>query len=391
MCLENLWKNVREIDAQLVELFNDRARVASEIRKLLQRMEQTRENGELPSDRAVDYRQIAMETLEHAAESNRGELADADLRRIFREILAVYRQFIQPRRYTTACLGPLGTHSHLAASKCFGEDCVYVFVEDELEMLRKVTAGEVDYGVIAIGNSVGGYKGETIDLLAERVGVGWGSDDDKAVRICGEASIKVDHFLLGRGSLEAVREIYSHSQAFIQCRNQLRRLKTQVGFRDLKLVAERSTAEAAHKAALDRSGTVAAIANRLAADLWQLRILREHMEDDSSNTTRFVVVGRECRAPTGRDRTSMWFRVSGSRKFLDALLAFRDLGVSISQIVSRPVADEVWAQSFFVEAEGHVDDEPVKRAVEKMQECCKRDHLKILGSYPRTVETYLSG
>lgn len=192
--------------------------------------------------------------------------------------------------------------------------------------------------------------------------------------MCSEIYVPVHHHLLARGAREAIRTIYSHPQVFGQCRQWL-----GANFPHAALVDCASTTLAAERAA--READAAAIGSDTAAEAYGLAILEEAVEDNPENVTRFVVVGREPAAPTGKDKTSLMFSIIDAPGALQGMLTpFSSRGINLTRIESRPSKKKAWDYYFFVDLDGHFEDPPVKAAIEELAGRCR--HLEVLGSYP---------
>jgi chorismate mutase/prephenate dehydratase len=151
----------------------------------------------------------------------------------------------------------------------------------------------------------------------------------------------------------------------------------------VKLVECRSTAEAARMAVDDP--TAAAIASSEAAQIYNLRVLAEKVQDFSRNVTRFLLIGRKEARPTGRDKTSLMFVTAHSPGALyKALSPVAKAGLNMVKLESRPSPHENWSYCFFLDLEGHMNDPEVKRTVDDMRGACL--YMKYLGSYPRAAE-----
>jgi chorismate mutase/prephenate dehydratase len=202
---------------------------------------------------------------------------------------------------------------------------------------------------------------------------------DSSLKISGEVELGIAHHLLvaAHTSQDNITRICAHQQALAQCRNWLDQHWPQV-----EREAVSSNGEAA-RLALDTPG-VAAIAGDMAADLYGLEKLAEHIEDYADNTTRFLVIGREEVPPSGRDKTSIIVSSRNKPGALYLLLdPFRKAGVSLTRIDTRPSRTEKWAYVFFIEFEGHLQDERIAGIVAELEE--QSILLKPLGSYPRAV------
>jgi chorismate mutase/prephenate dehydratase len=199
---------------------------------------------------------------------------------------------------------------------------------------------------------------------------------ESELQISAEVLLQISHFLLSRGGrLEDVRKILSHPQPLAQCRKWL-----EENVPEIPLVDVGSTALAAQMAAEDE--TAAAIASEMAAGLYGLQVVREKIEDNPSNFTRFLVIGRRLPARSGRDKTSVMFSVRDEPGILYRMLEpFSKRGVNLSKIESRPMKTKAWEYIFFLDMEGHIEEENVREAVEDLKQYCQ--FLKVLGSYPK--------
>ena len=140
-----------------------------------------------------------------------------------------------------------------------------------------------------------------------------------------------------------------------------------------------STTAAAREAANDEEA--AAIASHLAAELLGLDVLAESIQDMSVNVTRFVLLSMTEAPPTGRDRTSIVFSTPDEKgALLAALTIFKDAGLNLSRIESRPGREKLWEYVFFTDVEGHQKDPAVARAIEELRAVSRM--VRVLGSYP---------
>jgi chorismate mutase/prephenate dehydratase len=198
------------------------------------------------------------------------------------------------------------------------------------------------------------------------------------LQICGEVEIRVHQNLLGKmDTLAAIKTVYSHQQSLAQCRQWLHDHLPGV-----TCTAVSSNAEAARLAAQDP--TVAAIAGSAAAELYDLHVLQQHIEDVANNTTRFIVIGQQQPNATKADKTSILVSTGNQPGALHSILApFAQHGISMTHIESRPSRQGLWDYVFFIDIEGHRDDSNVAKALQVLEGNVK--FLKILGSYPKAV------
>ena len=236
-------------------------------------------------------------------------------------------------------------------------------VESIEDVFKAVEHGDADYGVVPIENSVAGIVPETLDMFPHT-----------SVRICAETYIAVRHHLVTTcASLDQIQRVYSGPQPERQCRAWLRQ-----HLPNAEIVNVAPTAKAAEKAKQDKNG--AAIANSMAAELIDIPILVEHIEDNPHNQTRFLVVGFNEPARTGKDKTSLMFSL-GNRpgELYRALGAFNDFGVNLMMIESRR-ARRSFDYNFFCDCVGHRLDENVQSALDALRTLSH--DITILGSYP---------
>ncbi len=303
------------------------------------------------------------EILKRLSELNPGPITDAGLQAIFTRIMAASRELQTAQR--VSYLGPEATFTHIATLKHFGGGISFFPQPSIRDVFEEVEKGACHYGVVPVENSIEGAVNHTLDLFFE-------SD----IRICAEVYQPISHDLLAvGGSLKEIGTVFSHPQAFAQCRRWLRKYLP-----DASLVECNSTAEAARKAA-DGSGR-AAIASSEAAHIYDLQVVASRIEDTARNTTRFLVIGHDEVEPTGDDKTSLMFVTSHVPGALyKALKPLADADVNMVKLESRPTKHENWSYFFFVDIEGHVSEPPIAETISRMSELCL--YLKSLGSYPR--------
>lgn len=232
------------------------------------------------------------------------------------------------------------------------------------EAFSRVETGEADAGVVPVENSLAGTVGETYDLLLTH----------KLV-VTGEKVTPISHYLMALPgvSMPSVKKVISHPQALAQCSDFLSQLGVEcVPFYD--------TAGAARFIKESGATDTAAIASRRAAEIYGLQLLAGEIQSRRDNFTRFYRIEREPRGPGARNRSV--FVVSlphhpGS--LFMALSSFACRGINLTKIESRPIKKDPWQYVFFLEFEGHVNDWPVKSALDELK--AKSGMLRILGSF----------
>lgn len=348
--IKRLRDSIDRTDQAIRDLLNQRARLAQEIGKL-------KASQNLGAYVPSRERQV----LERLTAGNAGPLTDAALRAIYREIMSACRAL--EKQPVVVFLGPAATFTQMACQRNFGSAVTQVPVNTIPEVFAAVEREEADYGVIPIENSTEGVEAHTLDMFTR-----------SPLLICAEVSVEVHHCLMSRSPLEGIRTVYSHPQGLAQCRNWL-----QAHLSEASLAAVSSTARGAEIAA-EEPGT-AAIATSLAAELYGLDILADHIEDLPGNRTRFLVVGRTTNPPSGKDKTSLMFATAHRPGSLfHALGHLQRHEVNMTMIQSRPSRLTSWEYVFFVDCQGHISDPPLQRAVEGLREVCY--FVKVLGSYP---------
>ena len=349
--LTPLRQRIDAIDAQILALLNERARVAEEVGHV-----------KAESNAPVFRPEREAQVLRAVAERNPGPIGNADVQTIFREIMSACRAL--EKRVTVAYLGPAGTFSEQAVYRQFGHGVEALPCASIDEVFRAAEAGTADFGVVPVENSSEGAINRTLDLMLQTT-----------LSISGEISIQVHHSLMTRsGSMDGVTRVIAHSQALAQCQVWL----TQ-NFPNLARQAVASNGEAALMASEDP--TVAAIAGEFAGQRYNLQVINAHVQDDPHNRTRFAVIGRLHTTPSGLDHTSLVLSVSNQAGAVYNLLApLAANGVSMTRFESRPARMGTWEYYFYVDVEGHAREERVAKALAELKQ--NAAFFKVLGSYP---------
>lgn len=350
--LKNCREQIDAIDEQLLKLVNERAKLAREI-------------GSLKQGGPIYRPEREAQILRRLMENNAGPLSSEAVTAIFRSVMSNCRAL--EKELTVAFLGPLGTFSEEAANKQFGDLSAPAQCATIDEVFHMVETGRVDYGVVPVENSTEGAVGRTLDLLMAT-----------SLNICGEIELPVHHNLLFKGTEKSrIRKLYSHAQSLSQCHEWLNQ-----NLPDVERQAVASNAEAARLAATENGA--AAVASRRAAELFDLQLVAENIEDDPKNTTRFLVLATHDVAPSGRDKTSLVLatkNVPGA--MVELLTPLAEHQVSMTKLESRPSRMGMWEYVFFMDIEGHHQDVSVASALAELQQ--KSSWLKVLGSYPIAV------
>jgi prephenate dehydratase len=263
--------------------------------------------------------------------------------------------------------GEPGANSHLACTEVY-PDYEAVACPTFEDALAAVKSGEARYAMIPIENSVAGRVADIHHLLP-----------DADLYIVGEHFLRVRHQLMALpgATLKSVKKALSHTQALGQCRNTLKKL-------GIAPVPEADTAGSARLVSESGDKTIAAIASRLAAEIYELEILKGDIEDEAHNTTRFVILSAEpedAEPGNGTVVTTFIFRVRNVPAALyKALGGFATNGVNMTKLESYQLGGAFTATMFFADVEGHPRDTPVRLALEELS--FFSTELKVLGTYP---------
>ncbi len=350
MTLKSHREKIDVIDAKIVELLNERAKLCLAIGK-----------EKIASQKGIYAPGREKEILKRIRNLNQGPMKIEALEAIYREIMSSSLALEKPLRI--AYLGPPASFTQLAAEKKFGSQVEYLPCENISVIFQKVENRQCDYGVAPIENSIEGAVTHTFDLLV-----------DSDLKICAQILLEISHNLLGKTPLNQIKVIYSNPQVFGQCRHWL-----LANLPKVKLVDVVSTSHAAQRV-LHEKGS-ACIASSLAAKVYGLPVLKKDIEDHSHNVTRFLVLANDDVASTGSDRTSILFSIKDKVGALHGMLTpFYQNKINLTKIESRPSKKRVWDYYFFVDFEGHREDPKVRKALDQLEDMCK--YLKVLGSYP---------
>ncbi len=352
MNLDDIRKQIDLIDRELLGLLSQRADLVHEVgvvkkRDGLQIYAPEREQALL--DRLV--------TL------NEGRLPEKSIKAIYREIMSAALALEDDLKI--AYLGPKGTWTHQAAIKKFGHSVGYSPQPNISDVFDQVARRNADYGIVPIENSTDGAVFHTLDLFV-----------DSPLHICAQILLRIEHSLMAAIPREEIKTLYSHPQALGQCRSWIAK-----NFPNADLVEVSSTTKAAEIARDNAAAGAAAIGSPLAAELYDLTLIEESIQDRATNTTRFLVIGEKACPSTGNDRTSILFAINDRPgSLVKALQAFEELQINLSKIESRPSKRKDWEYIFHVDLAGHHEDEKVSKALSDLANHCSL--VKVLGSYP---------
>jgi len=343
---------IDKLDAKIVRLLNERTRHALEIGRI---------KIHAGEEIYAPHRELAV--LERVCRSSEGPMTPETLRAVYREIMSGAISLQKTMRI--AYLGPEATFTHQAAIRRFGSSLRYSPQKTITDVFNEVSKNRADYGVVPVENSTEGVVTHTLDMFV-----------DSDLKIVSQIVLPVQHCLLSESPKSKIQKLFVHPQTLAQCRAWV-----QNNLPRTEIIETSSNARSAELAGREKQA--AAIAGALAAEKYGVRILEYDIQDNAANATRFLVLGRQCSPPTGRDRTSLMISLMDKVGALHSALApFRKHRLNMTKIESRPSKRKVWEYFFFIDCDGHVDDKRVARAVAELEQQCS--FVKVLGSYPNS-------
>jgi chorismate mutase / prephenate dehydratase len=352
--LKELREQIDATDSKIVRLLAKRAQIAQEVG---QRKGKTTTQFFAPERERQVFERLAAES-----KAQNSPLPEDAIRAIYREVISACRAL--EAHLQIAYLGPAGTFSHQAAFARFGTGAELLPVNTIPDVFSDVERGIVDYGIVPVENSTEGIVAYTLDLFAQT-----------PLKICAEVYVPVVHNVGARsGNLSGIKRLYTHPQSLAQSRGWVRS-----NLPNAEIIEVTSNSKSAQMAAIDSEG--AAICTDTAAELHGIPLVATSIQDSSQNRTRFLVLGNQEPKPSGKDKTSIFFYVPNqSGSLLEALGAFKEFGINLTMIESRPTKETPWEYVFFIDLQGHISEENVQNALKRLEEHSKG--VKILGSYP---------
>ncbi len=372
--LKLIREEIDEIDSQIVSLYEERMQRTTEVAEY-----------KISVGKPVLDRQREKEKLQkvkgQAKEDNRFGVGE-----LFEQIMAMSRkhqyQLLQQSGqaqelgfeeveelpfYTRKIVyqGTEGAYSQLAMKAYFGDAAEGYHVETWRDAMEAIQRGEADYAVLPIENSSAGIVGENFDLMLEYDNY-----------IVAEKTIKIEHALLGlpEAELSDIRTVYSHPQALMQSVDFLDDHK------EWERVSVRNTAVAAKQVVGEQRKEQAAIASGVTADIYGLKILKNHINYSEENSTRFIIVGGRRLRLKGADKVSICFEVSHESGSLYRMLShFMFNNLNMVKIESRPIKDKSFEYRFFVDLEGDLGEGAMQNALKGLLE--EALYVKVLGNY----------
>jgi prephenate dehydratase/chorismate mutase len=347
MELEEARKKIDLIDSGIIKMLSERMELALRAGKL--------------KDQIFDPER-EKKVIANVISRSHGVLRAGFSEKLFRDIIAESKH-LQERGLTL--MGFQGEHGAFGevASNQFNRDMIPIPCREFVDVFNGVANNQIDLGIVPVENSLEGAVTQVNDLLIE-------SD----LKIVGEVRIPISHCLLTLPDTDyrEIKVVYSHPQALAQCRGFLQR-------NNLEPRPYYDTAGAAKMLSRDMPKASAAIANRLCAELYNLQVIKENIEDHASNTTRFVVLSNKSN-PDGGNKCSLIFATEHrAGKLFNILKLFADAEINLTRIESRPLRSEPGNYAFLLDFQGNDRDEKIINLLEMVKQ--KTILYKFLGSY----------
>lgn len=366
-------KKIDEVDRKLVELFQYRMQLAKDV------AEYKRGVGKPVYDPVREKEKL--EALEAMVQDDFHKKAVRDL---FTQIMALSRRlqytllnnqasfgFQAIDRITSnsntriAYYGEKGSYTEQAMMEYFNREVLGIPMGSFAEIMQAVKEGQADYGVLPIENSSTGTLSDIYDLLA-----------DYNNTIIGEHVIKIEHCLWGipGASLSDIKTVYSHRQGLLQCTDFFEQHP------EIRPMEGGSTASCARKILEDGKVTQAAIASRVAGEFHGLQLLKEAINKEANNSTRFIIISNQRVYQRDAKCTSICFALphkSGSLYHMLSHFIFNN--INMTRIESRPIPGKTFEYRFFIDVEGRIDQPVIQNALTSIKE--EAIDMKILGCY----------
>ncbi|MFC2035296.1 prephenate dehydratase [Chloroflexota bacterium] len=353
MSLEELRIKIDEADTKIIRLIAERIRIAEDIGK------EKRKVGKQIKD-AEREKRVLENVKSIAREEN---ISQEDIESIYRQIVSVAKSV---QGIEIAFQGEIGAYSEEAAFQFFGSSVQVKPCESLDDVFGVVEQGEAQFGIVPIENSLEGSISRVYDLLL-----------DSTLRVCGETELRVVHCLIASPGtrLDLIKRVYSHPQALGQCRAFLKHL-------DCELIPTYDTAGSVKMIKEQGITDGAAIAGTRAAEIYGMHIIAREIEDNPNNCTRFFILAKQDSPPSGNDKTSVVFSVKHRPGALyDFLKKLASNNINLTKIESRPTRQKPWEYHFYLDFEGHREDEASREALADLERTSL--FVKVLGSYPK--------
>lgn len=375
MDLQELRKQIDEIDEQIVALYEKRMDISSQV------ADYKIETGKRVFDKEREYAKLQkVQSMTHNEFNSHG------IRELFEQIMSMSRKLQYKKLAEKGTSGRLpfigvdsleldmarvvfqgaeGAYSQMAMMRYFGEDVNCFHVDTFRDAMGAIEEGSADFAVLPIENSTAGIVNEIYDLLVEFENY-----------IVGEQIIRIEHCLMGLpgASVDGIQTVYSHPQSLMQS---ARFLNDHPSWRQISM---QNNAFAAKKVSEEGNLSQAAIASEYAAKIYGLEILKKGVNQSQTNATRFIIVTNQRIFLKDAGKISICFETpheSGSLYHILSHIIYNNL--NMTKIESRPIEGRDWEYRFFVDFDGNLSDSAVKNALRGLREEAR--NMKILGNY----------
>ena len=269
-------------------------------------------------------------------------------------------------------LGPNGSYSDFAKNKfieAYNINCVCTNLKSISSVIKalKDENSEDITAVIPIENSIEGIVRETLDNLSTL--------KKEGIKIIAETTMDVEHALLGYGNIRDIKVIRSHPQALAQCKQYIHK-----NFPDSLIEEATLSTSAAVKSLSEKDTSIAAIGSPECAKMYNVPVIKEKINDENNNKTRFIMLGKFLAPQTGKDKTSITFSTENKAGALSKILTILETyNINMSYIDSRPSKKELGEYIFYIDFEGHILDEKIQMAFADIKPLVKMFY--VMGSY----------
>ena len=354
--LKSLRSKIDKIDKDLLKLIQKRAALAVSIGKIKSKISPNTSFYK-PDREATILRNILKA-------NEKGALSNEKVRTIYKELISGCLSLEEALRISY--LGPEGTHSEAAVHGHFGSLVSRIPSPTIDDVFHQVLKGEADIGVVPVENSSEGVINTTLNCLA----------DNDSLSIIGEIYLDINHQLASgnKFDIKDAFAIASHPQALGQCNKWIEK---NIG--SIKRLEMPSSAVAAKYAKENKN--ILCIVNSLAVEKYKLRLQKKDIQDYSDNKTRFLVIGQNDLASTGKDKTSFLIQTDNQPgALLKILEPFNKRKINLERIETRPSRESLNAHNFFIDSIGHYKDANLKQVIVSLEKLGAS--VRILGSYP---------
>lgn len=381
MEIEQLRKEIDAIDKEMLELFEKRMQVSTQIAEYKRVNNLPVYDGKREREKIARVGENASEGMKDYAKNFMTELMDFSKcyqRQVLNKQDALTEQIetaiansdkMLPESPIVACQGVEGAYSQIATDRMFASPNIMYFANFE-GVFAAVDQGLCKYGVLPVENSTAGSVNKIYDLMMK-----YNFYIVKGLRL------KIDHNLLVNPGVKKaeIKEIFSHEQAIAQCSEYLKQFPS-----DVKITVCENTALAAKMVAESGRTDAAALSSRFCADLYGLKMLEKAVQDRDNNYTRFICISKQLQILPGADKTSVMMVIGHKPGELYKILSkFYMLGINLTKLESRPIAERDFEFMFYFDLETSVYSDKFIYLMSELNERC--EEFKYLGSYLETV------